>query len=262
MKRSHAAALVLLSVALSHALAPAIAWAQFKVQNAYDSLTVTGNLTVGGTTTTTGASSASAYTATSSSQFNCSKTDATCLLTGSAADATTSSTVGSITLKAGANINAADLVLDVQDSAASHVFTVTEAGSVTLPASQSIKIGSYFLSNDNGTGRWYFGSAAYTGDGALWLGSIVALGTGTALDLTTGGVISAQAKTRGTCTLNGASPAVCTATVAASAICTCSIVGATAAIAAKGCAVGLSGTTLTITSANAAGENVNYVCIY
>ncbi len=66
--------------------------------------------------------------------------------------------------------------------------------------------------------------------------------------------------TRGTCTLNGATPAICTATVTAGSICTCSIVGATAAIAAKGCAVGISGTTLTITSAAAAGENVNYHC--
>lgn len=63
-----------------------------------------------------------------------------------------------------------------------------------------------------------------------------------------------------TCTLNGASPSVCTATVKASSICTCSNVGATAAIAANGCAVGLSGTTLTVTSANSASNVVNILC--
>lgn len=63
-----------------------------------------------------------------------------------------------------------------------------------------------------------------------------------------------------TCTLNGASPSVCTATVTAATICLCANVGATAAIAAQGCAVGLSGTTVTITSANAASNVVNIHC--
>jgi hypothetical protein len=63
-----------------------------------------------------------------------------------------------------------------------------------------------------------------------------------------------------TCTLDGASPSVCTATVTASAKCVCSNVGATAAIAANGCAVGLSGTTLTVTSANGATNVVNIWC--
>lgn len=63
-----------------------------------------------------------------------------------------------------------------------------------------------------------------------------------------------------TCTLNAASPSVCTATVRAGSKCTCSNVGASAAIAAAGCAVGLSGTTLTVTSANAANNVVNIHC--
>jgi hypothetical protein len=67
-------------------------------------------------------------------------------------------------------------------------------------------------------------------------------------------------RSKGSCTLDAASPSTCTATVAASSVCTCSIVGTTAAIAAKGCAVSLSSTTLTITSANGAGEAVNYHC--
>lgn len=64
----------------------------------------------------------------------------------------------------------------------------------------------------------------------------------------------------GSCTLNGASPSVCTATVNASTKCTCSPVGASAAIAAGGCAVGLASTTLTITSANGLTNDVNYHC--
>lgn len=63
-----------------------------------------------------------------------------------------------------------------------------------------------------------------------------------------------------TCTLDGASPSTCTATVTASAKCTCSPIGATAAIAAGGCAVGLSGTTLTVTSANGLTNVVNIFC--
>lgn len=63
-----------------------------------------------------------------------------------------------------------------------------------------------------------------------------------------------------TAALGGESPAVITATVSASSTCTCTNVGATAAIAANGCAVGLSGTTLTITSANGATNTVNYTC--
>ncbi len=65
----------------------------------------------------------------------------------------------------------------------------------------------------------------------------------------------------GHCTLNGASPAVCTDTIEhASVLCLCALVGATAAIANMDCAVGVSGTTLTITSANAANAEVNWVC--
>lgn len=64
-----------------------------------------------------------------------------------------------------------------------------------------------------------------------------------------------------TCTLGGESPSVCPAqTVTASSQCNCSGVGTTAAIAAGGCAVSLSSTTLTITSLNAGSHVVNYVC--
>jgi len=63
------------------------------------------------------------------------------------------------------------------------------------------------------------------------------------------------------CTLGGESPSVCPAqTVVASSVCTCSNVGTSAAIAAAGCAVSLSSTTLTVTSANGATNVVNYSC--
>jgi hypothetical protein len=75
------------------------------------------------------------------------------------------------------------------------------------------------------------------------------------------GTVDLQSTTNATtCTLNGGSPSTCTATVFAGAVCTCSPVGATAAIAAAGCAVGLSGTTLTVTSANSATNVVNVHC--
>lgn len=64
-----------------------------------------------------------------------------------------------------------------------------------------------------------------------------------------------------TCTLNAGSPSTCTATVVAGSTCTCSNVGSSAAIAAAGCAVSLSGTTLTVTSANAGANVVNIHCI-
>ncbi len=63
-----------------------------------------------------------------------------------------------------------------------------------------------------------------------------------------------------TCTLNAGSPSTCTATVPAAGTCTCSDVGTSAVIAANGCDVSLSGTTLTVTSANAAGNVVNIHC--
>lgn len=59
---------------------------------------------------------------------------------------------------------------------------------------------------------------------------------------------------------NGASPAIATATVTASSVCECTMNGATAAIAAGGCAVGVSSTTLTMTTVNGSTETANYYC--
>ena len=157
MKKRHVIGLLVLSVALSHALAPAIAWAQAKAQNAFYSLTVTDTVTASGDVT------ADQYVASgSASQYSCSKTDGTCQFSSATADGTTSSTVGSFTLKAGANINAADLLLDVQDSAGAHALTVTEAGDVT-----QLGTTHYFGGVTNGTyvvttGSqmvWYFANA-------------------------------------------------------------------------------------------------------
>ena len=57
---------------------------------------------------------------------------ATLSLSSPATDATTSGTVGAITLQATVDITATDLVLDVQDSAAAHLFTVSEAGEAAV----------------------------------------------------------------------------------------------------------------------------------
>lgn len=63
-----------------------------------------------------------------------------------------------------------------------------------------------------------------------------------------------------TCNLDGGSPAKCDVTVTAGAKCLCTPVGASAAIAAGGCAVSLSSTTLTATSANTLTNAVNIYC--
>ena len=55
-------------------------------------------------------------------------------LTSPTNDATTSATVASITLAASADITAADLVLNVEDSVGTNLFTVTEAGTATAIA--------------------------------------------------------------------------------------------------------------------------------
>lgn len=64
----------------------------------------------------------------------------------------------------------------------------------------------------------------------------------------------------GTCTLNAQTPAFCTVATTDGAHCTCSPVGLTAAIAAAGCAVSLTETTLTITGADGASTVMNYHC--
>lgn len=65
----------------------------------------------------------------------------------------------------------------------------------------------------------------------------------------------------GNCTLGGESPSVCPAqTALAGSRCVCQPVGTSAAIAAAGCAVSLSGSTLTVTSLNGGTHVVNWHC--
>lgn len=215
-----------------------------------------------------------------------STTDATLLISGAATDAVTSGTVGVFTLKAQQNITAADLLLDVQDSAGGHAFTVTEggvtqpAGAFCVPVNQTLRFnasaacstgpyvyatGASILKLGDGTGAeaWWDAVGFYPGSDntrALGQGGL-RWTTGSFAGNVTLGDLTGDASVRGACTLNGGAPATCTATVTAAAYCTCSNVGTTAAIALTGCAVSLSGTTLTVTSANAANHNVNYHCI-
>jgi hypothetical protein len=92
--------------------------------------------------------------------------------------------------------------------------------------------------------------------------SLFNVGSSSQFQVDSSGVIVKErgATPTGTCTLNGGSPSTCTSTVAAGSICTCSPVGTTAGIAAGGCAVSLSSTTLTVTSHNGHTNAVNWHC--
>lgn len=190
--------------------------------------------------------------------------------------------------------------LNASSNYAVNVATGTSTGTVTVggSAAQTIAIGTGAAAKtvSLGSATSTSSTAINAGTGDLSLtsvddvtinggsaGSIIAIGTnthgnvfnigtddtnadtiniGSAKDTTTiaGAIVVSSTKSSGSCTLGGESPSVCTATVKAGAKCVCSLVGATAAIAAKGCAVGLSGSTLTITSANGATDDVNYHC--
>ncbi len=73
-------------------------------------------------------------------------------LTSSTTDATTSATVGAITLKAAADLTDADLLLDVQNSAAGHAFTVTEQGAGAFIGGLSVTGGAITANNGLSTG--------------------------------------------------------------------------------------------------------------
>lgn len=215
---------------------------------------------------------------------------ATMKLQSSTTDATTSGTVGAITLKSGADITATDLLLDVQDSAGAHALTVTEAGAAVALASLGTASGSGCgLHQATGNLLSFSGSAsacsagvymsAPSGSGPLklainsanefqWTSTEFApdSASGSSLGTTTlpWSDIAGDTSMRGSCTLNNATPSTCTATVTVGAYCTCSIVGATAAIAAQGCAVDeetQTNTILTITSGAVSTAKVVYHCI-
>jgi len=76
-----------------------------------------------------------------------------------------------------------------------------------------------------------------------------------------GNLILTATTTKTTCTLvDGTNLSSCTATVRSGSTCTCTPVGTTAAIAAGGCAVSLSGTTLTATGPDNGNWVVNIHC--
>lgn len=160
-------------------------------------------------------------------------------------------------------LDATDTVLCVARSDGACLYTFAYNGKLTVPLND-------FVGNaaSDVTGFRGFSSVAGSGSNAITLtteGARIGTGpdtsiseSGTGMVLTAAGGVLIPNST--TCTLNGASPSQCTATVRASAVCNCSNVGASAAIAAAGCAVGLVSTTLTVTSANAATHVVNINC--
>lgn len=156
--------------------------------------------------------------------------------TGSVLDVDTVTITDSATAESGTATSFAAYSLAAPTLAASNAtVTTTDAATVYINAAPSAG------TNQTLTNAW-----------ALWIDAGAVRFDGNVDMQSTGNV--------GSCTLDGASPSVCTATVLAGSKCTCSPVGATAAIAAAGCAVGLSGTTLTITSANSATNDVNFHC--
>lgn len=231
------------------------------------------------------------YTATGTApQWICSLATSTCEMDSPTDDATTSGTVGAFTLKATVAHTAADLLFDVQTSAAVHAISVTEQGDLQVPSSGSIGVSATGSGCGlfQGTGKNLSFSGSSSGCAA---GVFMATGSGSGpLKLAIGGAnkyawsstefqpdadlgvalggtanrwltFYAGPNIATTCTLNGGTPSTCTKTVVANAICTCTPVGGTAVIAAGGCAVGLSGTTLTATGPAAAAYVVNIHCI-
>lgn len=93
--------------------------------------------------------------------------------------------------------------------------------------------------------------------------SMFNVGNGDEFQVSSAGALAKvrNATPTGVCTLNGGSPSTCTATVASGATCLCSVVGTTSQAAGHGCAVSLSGTTLTVTSDNSQTHQVNWICL-
>lgn len=90
-------------------------------------------------------------------QILCTKVNATCLLLSSTNATTASTTVGAITLQAGAALDANDLVVDVQDSSNNHLFKIDLEGDTT--AAGDIKISTaakYGMDGTTGTNYMTF----------------------------------------------------------------------------------------------------------
>jgi hypothetical protein len=282
MKRSHAILLVLVSAVLSHALAPAVAWAQAKLQAAALSITSSSGLSGEGT-----ASSPLACTAATASAAGCVSTSAQTFggnktILGAAGQNPNSKLLTVGNPDAGVNLLTQDtegmLTVHGTDGAAEATPLIYFYSSTASPY-HALKFGSGADPNSNW--HWTLGSSGtvpyfrsranglaldLAGNGALYPATSAASDNGASANrwrslYLSGDIYSASTKTSGSCTLNGASPSTCTATVIASAKCVCAAVGTTAAIAGAACAVSLSSTTLTITGPNGATNDANYICI-
>ena len=190
--------------------------------------------------------------------------------------ATGTAPVGAITLRATADIATADALFSVEDSAGLELFTLAESGELFVASADQLTRAGFWsrtsaatmTTGASGVPAFQFSSLA-TPDAddlvfrfARGVGATNLLIIDTEGDTTiTGNLDIVGTGSVTTCTLDGASPSVCTATVVASSTCVCANVGATAAIANNGCAVSLTSTTLTVTSANAATNVVNIHCL-
>lgn len=238
VKKEHVVGLLVLSVALSHALSPAIAWAQAKIGSSPLTITSTTGLSGAGTV---------------DSPLVC--TAATSALAG-CVNTTTQTVAGKKTFAGNiVTSGVSEPAIDFASSSASCIYGSHDNANLCLDGTTgsqliygSLSTTSFVADGTDTMSRSAAGFKARNGannaDAPLGGSNLNLSGTGN----------------KGTCTLNGASPAVCTGTVTASTKCICNPVGTTAAIAAKGCAVSLSSTTLTVTSANGDTHDVNYLC--
>lgn len=209
-----------------------------------------------------------------SPQVTCSLATATCGITSSINDATASNTVGAFTLRSSVDIADTDLMLDLQNSANTSIFSVAENGGVVYGATlRSTTTTSAAIITSGRTAASTTATAATTEIGTsatmdandlivgVLAGAVYVWSVDLEGDALMSGSLNLPTTGAGSCTLDGLSPSTCAVTVTAAAFCTCSPVGTTAAIAAGGCAVSLAASTLTITGPNAATNVVNYHCI-
>lgn len=208
------------------------------------------------------------------------------LIESAASDANTSTSAAAISFKCDTDLTDGDLCINFKNSANTSLFKIDEQGFVTaatkIRSDQSSGQDAFLISTTGGRMRLAnVGNAWLDGDGsgnnrsgATFLpssnGSFDMGGTSNrwstgyfnGVSSVTGtftGLVS-MTSNAGSCTLNGGTPSTCTATVTAGAKCQCTPVGTTAVIAAAGCAVSVSSTTLTATSGATLTNDVNYLC--
>lgn len=144
MKKSHAILLVLTSVALSHALTPAIAWAQFKVQSAGLSITSASGLSGEGT-----ASSPLACTAAGASA-------AGCVTTGTQTIAGAKTLSGTLTSSVASGSTAISIVqgsfLDLKADGTNKIYSSASNNFIIHPQSSK----NVYVDIGSGTGAFLF----------------------------------------------------------------------------------------------------------